>query len=112
MSTTEDVVMRYWRSWHDGGEPDWDAMRSCLADTLDLESGPMSADGFVEMCQQGSPWTGVTMIDSLFADDRAALIYEGTNTANGKLVRIGEILTVADGKVAKLRAAIPEAALA
>ncbi|MDH3683582.1 MAG: nuclear transport factor 2 family protein [Acidimicrobiia bacterium] len=111
MSNTEAVVMRYWNSWHEGGEPDWATMRSCLADDLDMDAGPMSADAFVEMCQQGAPWTGVTMIDSLFADDRAALIYEGTNTANGKLVRVGEIITVVDGKVARLRAAIPEAAL-
>lgn len=110
MTSTEEIVMRYWNSWRNEGEPDWASMRSTLADELDMEPGPMSADAFVEMCRQGSPWTGVTMVDSLFADDRAALLYEGTNTANGKLVRIGEIVTVVDGKVAKLRAAIPESA--
>lgn len=110
--TCESLVMRYWKSWHEGGEPDFDAMRDCFGDVIDMEPGPMPADDFVEMCRQGSPWTGVTMIETMFADDRAALIYEGTNTANGKVVRVGEILTVADGKIARLRAAIPETAFA
>ena len=109
MATTEDVIMTYWRSWQQR-PPDLDTMRSCLADELDMEPQPMMADEFAEMVAQGSPWDDVTMIDTLFTNDRGALLYQGTNTANGETIRIGEILTVEDGKITRIRAAIPATA--
>lgn len=107
-ASTEDLVLRYWGSWHEGDAPDWDTFRDCLADTVDLEHGPVPADDFVAMVAAGGdPWTGVTMIESVFTDDKAALMYEGTNTATGEVIRVSEVLTVADGRIAKLRAHVP-----
>lgn len=107
--STEELVMAYWRSWQ-GSTPDWAAMRSCLADEVDMERGPMSADQLVEMASKGTPWKDVTMVDAIFADRRAAILYDGTDTLTGEQLRISELLTVDGDKITKLRAAIPATA--
>ena len=106
MTTTEELVLTYWRSWQ-GSEPDWDTMRACLADEIDVEQGTMTGDQLTEMASNGTPWRDVQLIDSLFAGDRGAILYEGTNTETEVAIRIAEFLTVTDGKITRMRAAIP-----
>ncbi|MCG8423747.1 MAG: antibiotic biosynthesis monooxygenase [Proteobacteria bacterium] len=103
---TKELVLKYFNSWQNH---DWETMRACLADELDFEGpqGPatMSADQFAEMCSKGSPWRDVELIDSLFLDGQASLLYRAIDTKNDTPVRVGEFVTVRDGKVAKMRAA-------
>lgn len=106
-ASTKELVLRYFNSWQ---HQDWETMRSCLADTLDFE-GPdgqaraMPADEFTAFCSKGSPWREVELIDSMFADGHASLLYQGVDTKNDSKVRVGEFVTVEGGKIARLRAA-------
>ncbi len=95
-TAAKDVIMAYWRSWQD---KDWDAMRRSLAPSLRFGEQTMTAEQFVGFCQQGSAWTEVELIDSLFTADAGALLYEGTDSKSGNRVRVGEIVRLEDGKV-------------
>ena len=75
-------------------------MSKSLADSLDFGGHTMPREAFVQMCQQGSAWDNVELIDSLFTADGGALIYEGTDTKTEKRIRVAEIVRVQDGKVA------------
>ena len=103
---TKELVLRYFNSWQ---RQDWETMRACLADTIDFEgpggAGPMSADDFTAMCSKGSPWRDVELIDSMFQDGHASLLYKGIDTKNDGKVRVGEFVTVENGEVVKLRGA-------
>lgn len=92
----EELVMAYWRSWQKG---DFSEYRSYLADTIDAGGNELDADQFVTMVSQGSPWRDVRMIDSVFAADSAAIMYEGINTANDAAVKVIEFLRVAERKI-------------
>ncbi len=93
---TKTIILGYWQSWQD---KDWTALRNSLGDTFDMGGNAMPADAFVEFCRKGNPWKDVTLIDSMFTAEGGALIYEGTNTADGSRVRVAEIVRVQDGKV-------------
>lgn len=105
MTTCESLVLRYWRSWQ--GESDWAEMRACLADELDTEHGPFPADQLVTMASSGNPWMDVELVDAVYTADQAALYYRGTDTASGDVVNVAEFLTVAGGKIVKLRGILP-----
>ncbi|MEM6993615.1 MAG: hypothetical protein AAF721_24085 [Myxococcota bacterium] len=92
----EAVILAYWKSWQ---TKDWDTMRGALADELDFGGHVMPREGFVQMCQQGKAWDDVKLLDSIFTAEGGALIYEGTNTADGKRVRVAEIVRLSNGKV-------------
>ncbi len=103
---TEHLVMTYWRSWQ-GGDPDWPTMRSCMADEIDTEAGPVPADKIVTMVQGGNPWRDVELVDAVYSDDHAAILYRGVDTVTGDTMDVAEFLTIADGKVSRLRGIIP-----
>lgn len=46
------------------------------------------------------------LIHSLFAGDEAGLLYEGTDSSTGIRMRVGEFITVNDGKIARIQASI------
>ena len=107
VEVTRDLVLRYFNSWQ---RHDWETMRACLADTIDFEgpggeAGPVPAEQFSAMCSKGSPWRDVELIDSMFEDGHAALLYRGVDTKNDSPVRVGEFITVQGGRITRLRAA-------
>ncbi len=95
-NTTEALIMKYWRSWQDH---DWTTMRSCLADEIVFGGHSMPADQLVTLSENGTPWRDVQMISSLFMNDRGAILYEGTETTGGKVIRVAEFIQVQDGKI-------------
>ncbi len=104
--STEELVMTYWRSWQ-GGDPDWATMRACMADEIDTEAGVVPADQIVAMARGGNPWRDVELLDAIYADDRAALLYRGVDTVSDETMNVAEFLSVADGRIARLRGIIP-----
>lgn len=85
-------------------------MRACLDDTVvsDLGFAQMTgADQLVAMIEQtGTPWKHVTLLDSVFGDNAGALFYEGVAIADGKKTRVGEHVTVNNGKITRITASI------
>lgn len=109
LESTRELVLRYFGTWPRG---DWEGMRACMADTIDFNGQSHNADAFVAMCAKGARWERVELLDSIFADGKAALLYEGIDTGTGSRMRVGEFIRVADGKVRSVQAAIaPRASL-
>ncbi|MDN5212229.1 nuclear transport factor 2 family protein [Fulvivirgaceae bacterium BMA12] len=108
MDTVENnkaLTLRYFYSWQKG---DFDALRSSLSDEVefDLNGNKIAgADTFVEICKNGIKWKKVTLLDAIFDTNKAALIYDGI-TGKGGEVRVGEIITITNGKIVKAVAAI------
>ncbi len=97
LDDTRELILKYWKSWQTSN---WTTLRACLADEIDFGSHKMKADSFVEMCEKGSSWQNVELLDSVFAEACGALLYEGTDSKNGNRIRVGEFIKVNDGKVA------------
>ena len=92
----KDLILKYWNSWQ---KPDWEEMRSCLANEINFGGHPMNADQFTVMCQNGNPWKDVSLLASHFTDAGGAILYEGTDTVTEKTIRVGEFITVEDDKI-------------
>jgi ketosteroid isomerase-like protein len=100
---TKAVVEAYFDSWPNQR---WDQMRECLADRIEFNGIEHDADVFTKGCASGVAWKKVTLIESVICGDKAALLYDGVDTASGTKMRVGEFLTVDDGKIREIRAAI------
>ncbi len=105
-AATERLVMDYWRSWQ-GATPDWSTMRAALADEIDTAAGVVAADALVAIARGGTPWRDVELVESVVTDDRAALLYRGVDTASDEVVDVAEFLTVAGGRITRLRGILP-----
>jgi hypothetical protein len=97
--TTKDLVLSYWRSWQ---KPDFAEMRSYLADTMMLGGHPAPSESFVKMCESGSKWRDVKLVDSVFGPDGGAIAYEGVDTKTNAHMKVMEIVHVVDGKIVGL----------
>ncbi len=100
---TRSVVERYFAAWP---RRRWDAMRECLADRLQFNGVEHDADAFTKGCAQGVAWRDVTQIESVVCGEHAAMLYEGIDTKSGTKMRVGEFLTVREGRIHSIRAAI------
>lgn len=105
---TQDVVLRYWRSWQDPS--DFTAFRSCLADEVVFDSGTQTLSGAdaltVAVETTESPWKSVKMLASMFGEDEAAILYEGVDKRSGIKTRVAEHLTVRGDRITRIIAAI------
>lgn len=111
MNTTEKtrgLVLKYFHSWQ--RPPDYNKLRACLADNLEFDGGMFKGkggDAFREMIEQTeSPWENVTLLDSVFTDEKAALIYEGVDTTTKIKTRVAEVVTVQGDKITRIYAVI------
>lgn len=98
--TTKDIIMNYWKSWH--SHDNWKETRSYMADDFEFNSSELkttSADELIKIMKKGNAWKDISLLDSVIEDNKAALLYEGTDSVTGTKYRISEILTVEDGKV-------------
>ena len=100
---TRAVVEAYFESW---SSLCWDRMRECLADRIEFNGTEHDADAFTKGCANGVAWKEVTLIETVICGDKAALLYDGVDTASGTKMRVGEFLTLDDGKIRSIRAAI------
>ena len=92
----KQLLLKYWESWQ---KPDWEEMRSCLADTINFGGHELDSDQFVAMCQKGNPWENVMLLSSFFNENGGALLYEGFDTGIEEVIRVGEFIEVRDGKI-------------
>ena len=101
---TKKLVMKYFNSWQEPS--DFNEMRECLSENFILDAGIFvfrNADDFVKISEQnGTPWKDIELLDSIFHDDKAAIIYEGTEKKSEKKFRISEFITVAEDKIEKI----------
>ena len=105
---TKELVLKYFQSWQQPS--DFDEMRSYLADDLKFDGGifaAKSADQLIAIVKQTeSPWKDVHMLGSLFSEDKATIFYEGTDIKSSKKIRVAELLTIQNGKISQVIAAI------
>lgn len=103
-----ELVLTYFQSWQTPS--DWTLLRSCLADDVGFDSGQgalVGADSLLAMMQDAAtPWEKVLLIGSVFHENNAALMYDGTAKETGAKFRVAEHIEVKDGEISKITAAI------
>jgi hypothetical protein len=104
IETAKELVMKYFQAWQ---KQDYNQMRHYLLEQLEFESGLQKfedADEFTDFCKKLPPWSSVSLLDSIFAENHAALLYEGVSQFGAKF-RVAEFITLADNKIAKIQVA-------
>lgn len=100
------LVLKYWNAWQ---SLDWDGFRDCLSDQVQFENQQVEADEFVSFCKEGNPWEDVVLLNAVFSEKQAALLYEGTDTVSEKRIRVGEFIKVENDKIIESKASVSEA---
>lgn len=98
MTKTKELVLTYFQAWE---MRDWEKMRSCLSSNFKIDGGQIqfkSIEDFIAFCKSGPSWSKITLLDVLFLDTKAALLYEGM-TPTGEKIRVGEFLTIDQNKI-------------
>lgn len=93
--------MTYWKSWQ--GYSEWEKTRALMKDDFKLDAGLFqteTADQLIDMMRQGNPWKEIQLLDSVFSENKGVLLYEGIDSVTNSKIRIAEVITVKDGKVA------------
>lgn len=101
----KDLVLTYFQSWQN---KEWDTLRNCLSKDFKIDAGKIqfnSVDMFIEFCKNGPSWSQVKLLDALFLEKKAALLYEGVTQKNEK-VRIAEFLEIDRNKIISAKVAI------
>jgi len=107
-----NVVRKYHDSWT---RRDMSTARSCLADDLDFQ-GPIdtfsSADEFIAtLTGFAQMLTRVDVLQELFTDDGAALLYDCVTNSPAGTIRTAEFFGLRDGKIANIRLVFDATAL-
>ncbi len=103
---TRQTIHAYWRGWQ---TKDFTAMRAALADEVVADAALFrveGADRFVAMCADGPAWREVVMVDELYTEGHAAILYEGINTANEQRMRVAELIRLEDGKITEIQSCL------
>ena len=101
----KQLILKYFNSWQRG---DFKALRDSLHENVEFDMNGnkiYGADSFIEMCKDGIKWQKVDLLDNVFEEDKAALIYDGI-TEKGALVRVAEIISIKKSLIIKSYAAI------
>ncbi len=102
--TTEELVLKYWRSWQTPA--DFDEMEACLAPDVKMDLGMAQARSATEFRQivesQPVPWNEVELKDSYFTDDAGIIIYEGVHSKTGHRTRVAELCRVANNQIVEV----------
>ena len=106
---TKELVLRYFESWQEPA--DWKAFAESLAPDVVFDPGGgveiRGRDALSSMLESTeSPWRDVTLLESIFASDSAALFYEGTERRTGIRHRVGEHVAVGPEGITKVVAVI------
>jgi hypothetical protein len=99
------LVMTYFQAWQNHA---WDDMYDCLSTDFRMDGGQIqfpNRDAFIDFCKNGPSWKKAKLIDALFLENKAALLYEGI-TATGEKIRIAEFLTFNKNKITQSTVAI------
>ena len=103
---TKQTVYAYWQGWQ---TKDFTGMRAALADEVVADAGLFrveGADKFVAMCADGPAWRDVEMLDEMYGENHAAILYEGINTANEQRMRVAELIRLEGGKIMEIQSCL------
>lgn len=98
MEKTKELVLNYFKAFQ---MKDWEQLRSCLDTNFQVDGGQLqfpSIEVFFAFCQNGPCWSPTQLLDAVFVNNQAALLYEA-KTPKGEKMRIGEFLTIVDNKI-------------
>ena len=102
--SARQLIETYHKAWTAG---DFDTARRCLADDLDFKGSIDAfhkADDFVGALKgfQGM-LRGVTLVNSFFGEDGAALLYDCDSATPAGVIRAAEFFTTKNGKISGIR---------
>ena len=102
--SARQLIETYHKAWTAG---DFDTARRCLADDLDFKGSIDAfhkADDFVGALKgfQGM-LRGVTLVNSFFGEDGAALLYDCDSATPAGVIRTAEFFTTKNGKISGIR---------
>lgn len=105
---TEEIVMRYFKSWQNGG--DLDSLEDCLCEDFILENGLVRFDSrknFIEYLRKEPPiWLNVKLVSELYDKDTAAILYEGVQDQSQQKMRVSEFITIENGCIKKVQSIV------
>lgn len=97
----KELVMQYFNAWQ---KQDQEQLKSTLSKELIFDTGMQKfedADEFTDFFRKLPPWSKVTLLDSVFTDTQAALLYEGVSQFGARF-RVAEFFNIANGKISKV----------
>ena len=101
---TEQVVRKYYQAWTNG---DMRSARLYLSDDLDFQGSIdtfQRADAFIAALTGFQKMVRrVHLIQSLFSESGAALLYDCDTMSPAGMIRTAEFFTVAEGKIKSIR---------
>ena len=101
---TRQLIETYHSAWTSG---DFVAARACLADDLDFKGSIDSfhtADEFIAALRQFQGMLRqVTLLQSLFEQESAALLYDCDTASPAGVIRSAEFFTAKGGKISAIR---------
>jgi hypothetical protein len=101
---TRQVVTNYHNAWTSG---DMKAARVYLADDLDFQGSintfHSAGDFFVALTMFQKMLKGVTLIDSFYSENGAALLYECDTMTPAGVLRTAEFFKVSGGRIRSIR---------
>lgn len=101
MDPVKELVLKYFSAWQ---KQDHHEVRGFLGPSFEFDSGMqhfLDADEYSDFCRKLPPWSKITLLDSLFTENQAALLYEGVSQFGARF-RIAEFIRVDEGKIAKI----------
>ena len=108
--TGKELVLKYFHSWQEPA--DFEELASCLADGFRIDAGFFAfadRDSFIAFLRSNpAPWKEVTLLASIFSEDKSAILYEGINTENDKRMRVSEIIRIKDSTITEVYTVIAE----
>ena len=102
--SARQLIEMYHAAWTTG---DFDTARRCLADDLDFKGSIDAfhkADDFIVALKRFQGMLrGVTIINSLFGQDGAALLYDCDTATPAGVIRTAEFFSTKNGMISEIR---------
>ena len=98
-----ELVLRFWLARQEG---DWDGVRGCLSDRIQFEGAYAHVhhpDHLIELYARGDALKDVSLIDSVFSEGRAAILYSATAVDHKVRMRVAEFIELNHGKISTIR---------
>ncbi|MEI6693085.1 MAG: nuclear transport factor 2 family protein [Chlorobium sp.] len=101
---TKQLIEKYHQAWTNG---DFLTARDCLSDSLDFRGSIdtfSKADDFIAALQQFKQMLkGVTILNSYYDTNGAALLYDCDSASPAGVIRTAEFFTVVDNKISAIQ---------
>lgn len=101
---TRQLIEKYHQAWTSG---DFVTAHACLADNLDFQGSidtfSKSEDFIVALTQFTQMVKGVTLLNSFYDNQSAALLYDCDSATPAGIIRTAEFFTVSNNKITAIR---------